>query len=63
LKLLEATALEAVARWRGFTRNGIHPFRCTAETLRSVVTEAGGRKVETHPVSFGWVLVARLEAP
>jgi SAM-dependent methyltransferase len=63
LKFLEATALEAIARSRGFTRKGIHPFRCTAERLRRVAVEAGSPRIETTTVSFGWVLLARMEAP
>jgi len=56
LKFLEATALEAVARVQGFTRKGIHPFRCTAPTLEALIRAVGGVEPHAEVISMGWVI-------
>lgn len=63
LKLLEATALEVVARLQGFTRKGIHPFRCTAPTLEALIRAVGGVDPRAEVISMGWVIAVTFTAP
>lgn len=56
LKFLEATALEAVARVQGFTRKGIHPFRCTGPTIEALIRAVGGVDPHAEIISMGWVI-------
>jgi SAM-dependent methyltransferase len=58
LRVLENTALEAVARYQGFSRKHIHPTKMTTERLRQVLEDAGGEQIRIEPIAFGWVLAA-----
>ncbi len=59
LRVLEATALEVVARLQGFSRKHIHPNKMTPTRLDSVLREAGATELEIAKISLGWVLAAR----
>src|SRR5512140_574278 len=41
LRLLERTALEAIARWQGFSRKGLHPTPFTRARLERALQDAG----------------------
>lgn len=58
LNVLEATALELVARAQGFSRRDIHPTKMTPARLEKFLLEAGGAEIEISTVAFGWVLTA-----
>ncbi len=58
LRVIEATVLEAVARYQGFSRRDIHPTKMTPDRLRSVLGDAGATRVHIEPAAFGWVLTA-----
>ena len=58
LRVLENTALEAVARFQGFSRKHIHPTKMTPDRLRNVLVEAGCSSLRIEPISLGWVLAA-----
>lgn len=58
LRVIENTALEAVARFQGFSRKHIHPTKMTPDRLRNVLVEAGCRFPRIEPISLGWVLAA-----
>ena len=58
LRMIENTALEAIARVQGFSRKELHPSKLDAPQLRSLLTRAGARNVVTKHISFGWVLAA-----
>jgi SAM-dependent methyltransferase len=58
LRLLESTALEAVARMQNFTRKHLHPSKLDQQSLASVLREAGARTVRVEPIAFSWVLSA-----
>jgi len=57
-RLIENTALEAVARFQGFSRKHIHPTKMTPERLRRTLVEAGAGWQTVASVAFGWVLTA-----
>jgi SAM-dependent methyltransferase len=63
LKLIEATALEVVARAQGFTRKGIHPFPCTAPTIEALIRAVGGSSPHAQVISFGWVIAVTFDVP
>lgn len=58
LRLLEHTALEAVARLQSFTRRHIHPTKLDQARLASVLRDAGVRTLSIEPIAFSWVLSA-----
>lgn len=58
LRLIENTALEAVARFQGFSRKHIHPTKMTPDRLRNLLVEAGSSTTRIVPISLGWVLAA-----
>jgi 2-polyprenyl-3-methyl-5-hydroxy-6-metoxy-1,4-benzoquinol methylase len=58
LRVIENTALEAVARFQGFSRKHIHPTKMTPDRLRHVLVEAGCTSTRIVPISLGWVLAA-----
>ncbi len=63
LRVLENTALEAVARMQKFSRKDIHPTKMTPERLVGVLNDAGGKLVRVEPIAFGWVLAAYCRRP
>lgn len=58
LNVLEATALELVARFQGFSRRDIHPTKMTPSRLEGFLRQAGSSTIEIEPIAFGWVLAA-----
>lgn len=58
LRLIESTALEAVARAQGFSRKHIHPSQMTPALLDSTLREAGAHTILLEHISLGWVLTA-----
>ena len=56
LRVIENTALEAVARAQGFSRRELHPSKLDRSKLVSLLAQAGARNAVTKPISFGWVL-------
>jgi len=58
LRTLESTALEAVARFQGFSRKGLHPSKLDRSKLLALLTRAGARDASVKELSFGWVLAA-----
>lgn len=58
LPLLERTALELIARRRGFTRRDLHPSKMTRRRLATALERAGLVPKQLGTVSFGWVLFA-----
>ena len=59
LRVIEATALEAIARVQGFSRRHLHPSKMNAVRLCELLGRVGARRPELHEISYGWVLVAR----
>lgn len=59
LRVIESTALEAVARIQGFSRKHIHPTKMNPQRLASVLAEAGASHCVIRKRSLGWVLSAR----
>lgn len=58
LRMIENTALEAIALTQGFSRKELHPSKLDAPSLRSLLARAGARNAVTKPIAFGWVLAA-----
>ena len=58
LRTLENTALEAVARFQGFSRKGLHPSKLDRSKLLALLTRAGAHDASVKELSFGWVLAA-----
>ncbi len=58
MNILEATALELIARAQGFSRRDIHPTKMTPARLEKFLLDAGGTELEISTVAFGWVLTA-----
>jgi 2-polyprenyl-3-methyl-5-hydroxy-6-metoxy-1,4-benzoquinol methylase len=63
LIFLESTALEAVARIQGFSRDGLHPSKLDPSSFRALFEAAGAHRVEIELMSFGWVLAGRAVKP
>lgn len=59
LRLLEATALEVLARWQGFTRKGIHPRKLDRAAMLDLLHCAGAVEINAQVISWGWVLLVR----
>ena len=58
LRLLEDTALEAIARLQGFSRKHLHPTKMDEPGLASVLREAGVATPRIERLAFAWVLAA-----
>ena len=58
LRIIENTALEAVARLQGFSRQHLHPSKMDEARLTSVLREAGLQALSIEPIAFAWVLSA-----
>jgi SAM-dependent methyltransferase len=58
LRVIENTALEAIARVQGFSRRHLHPSKFDASRLANDLARAGAHATEIKPISFGWVLAA-----
>ena len=58
LTFLENTALEAVARFQGFTRAGLHPSKMTPKRLESLLVQSHCEAIDVQQIAFGWVLSA-----
>ncbi len=59
LRLIENTALEAIARVQGFSRKHLHPTKLDREQLQTLLTRAGAHFTRIEAISSGWVLAAR----
>jgi 2-polyprenyl-3-methyl-5-hydroxy-6-metoxy-1,4-benzoquinol methylase len=59
LGILERTALEAIARYQGFSRRDLHPSKFSRRRLTDTLQRAGFADVEVKRIAFGWVLAAR----
>jgi len=58
LRVIESTALEAVARLQHFSRKNLHPTKLTETRLDSVLRQAGVRTLSIERMAFDWVLSA-----
>jgi SAM-dependent methyltransferase len=58
LRWIENTALEAVARFQGFSRRDIHPTKMTPARLADVLASVGAAPAHIESLAFGWVLAA-----
>jgi SAM-dependent methyltransferase len=58
LRLLEATALELVARTQGFSRRLLHPSKMTPARLRALLDLVFRERSEISSIAFGWVLAS-----
>ncbi|HYQ16729.1 MAG TPA: methyltransferase domain-containing protein, partial [Polyangiaceae bacterium] len=58
LRVIENTALEAVARLQHFTRKHLHPTKMDERRLGSVLRQAGVRSFRIERIAFSWVLAA-----
>ncbi len=63
LRLIESTALEAVAQVQGFSRRHIHPSKMTPALLTHLLVAARTASPEVETIAFGWVIVARVGKP
>jgi hypothetical protein len=58
LTLIELTALEAIARFQGFSRKELHPSKLNEQKLRQLLTRVNAREQRLKTIAFGWVLTA-----
>jgi SAM-dependent methyltransferase len=58
LRLIENTALEAVARLQGFSRKHLHPSKMDEARLGRVLDDAGVQASSIERIAFAWVLAA-----
>jgi len=58
LRVLENTALEAIARTQGFSRKQLHPSKLESQSLLSLLSRAGAKNAVSKEIAFGWVLAA-----
>ncbi|HVY31367.1 MAG TPA: class I SAM-dependent methyltransferase [Polyangiaceae bacterium] len=58
LRVIEATALEAIARLQNFSRKHIHPTKMDVVRLASVLRSAGFHAPRVESMAFDWVLAA-----
>lgn len=58
LRLIENTALEAIARLQHFSRKHLHPTKMTRKRLAGVLRHAGIAAPRIEPIAFDWVLAA-----
>ncbi|MDX2053357.1 MAG: class I SAM-dependent methyltransferase [Polyangiaceae bacterium] len=58
LRIIENTALEAIARVQGFSRKELHPTKLNSQKLKDLLRQVGATRIETRPIALGWVLSA-----
>lgn len=58
LGVLERTALEAIARYQGFSRRDLHPSKFSRGKLRKTLERAGFHNIDIRRIALGWVLAA-----
>lgn len=58
LRVLESTALEAVARLQRFSRKGLHPTKLDEAGLAATLRQAGVKTLSIERIAFSWVLTA-----
>jgi SAM-dependent methyltransferase len=58
LRVIENTALEAVARLQHFSRKHLHPTKMDEARLSCVLREAGVQTLNIERIAFDWVLSA-----
>ncbi|HXK19587.1 MAG TPA: class I SAM-dependent methyltransferase, partial [Polyangiaceae bacterium] len=58
LRVIENTALEAVARLQRFSRKHLHPTKMDEARLSRVLREAGVQTLNIERIAFDWVLSA-----
>lgn len=58
LRLIESTALEAVARWQSFTRKDLHPTKMDDARLAATLRDAGCKTLIIERIAYSWVLCA-----
>lgn len=58
LRLLEQTALEAIARAQRFSRRDLHPSKMDEGRLGGLLSDAGVAMFSLEQLAFGWVLAA-----
>lgn len=58
LRVLESTALEAVARLQRFSRKDLHPTKLTESSLAATLRDAGVQTLSIERIAFSWVLTA-----
>jgi 2-polyprenyl-3-methyl-5-hydroxy-6-metoxy-1,4-benzoquinol methylase len=63
LPLVESTFLEAVARYRGFSRKDMHPNRYTKESLSSALSAQGFSSVEVVRTKYRFALTSSAVKP
>lgn len=63
LKVLERTALEAVARVQGFSRKGLHPTPLDCPQLRRLLQEVGAQRMDVRTIALNWVVAAHAQRP
>lgn len=59
LGIIERTALEAIARYQGFSRKDLHPSKFTKRRLREILKKIDLYDIHVSSVAFGWALVGR----
>jgi SAM-dependent methyltransferase len=58
LRVIENTALEAVARLQHFSRKHMHPTKMDEARLGGVLRDAGVQTLSIERIAFSWVLAA-----
>ena len=58
LRIIESTALEAVARAQRFSRRDLHPSKMDRARLSELLVEAGVKSFSAEVIAFDWVLAA-----
>jgi SAM-dependent methyltransferase len=58
LRIIENTALEAIARAQRFTRRHLHPSKLDQAGLTQLLRRAGLSALRVEPIAFSWVLSA-----
>jgi SAM-dependent methyltransferase len=58
LRIIENTALEAIARLQRFSRKHLHPSKMDEARLARVLAEAGVQALSIERIAFAWVLSA-----
>jgi SAM-dependent methyltransferase len=58
LRVIENTALEAVARLQNFTRKDLHPTKMDEARLAATLRDAGVKTLSIERIAFSWVLSA-----
>jgi 2-polyprenyl-6-hydroxyphenyl methylase / 3-demethylubiquinone-9 3-methyltransferase len=63
LRAIENTALEAIARVQGFSRQNLHISKMTSARLSSLLAQAGAGNTHIRKIAFGWVLCSESTKP